>query len=215
MYEGIVGQGQERALRGALQHPRRALRDWLSTSSVLEVLEGDLSHAVQQLHNRSAALEAQLADSIRLTRLRKLDAFAFLRQLINYDGTRPGAALQYDYGKTSLLADWAAADSRAFAWLRVDESIDRPAVLWSAVCASLAATDASIAARVSELDLSPDSVGVLAGVLAGLPDDLVLVLDDYGSIEEPSVHESLMRFVGLAPRTLEVVLSSRSQPPWP
>ena len=86
-------------------------------------------------------------------------------------------------------------------------------MLWSAVCASLAATDASIAAKVSELDLSPDPVGVLTGVLAGLPDDLVLVLDDYGSIEEPSVHESLMRFVGLAPRTLEVVLSSRSQPP--
>ena len=41
------------------------------------------------------------------------------------------------YGKTSLLADWAAADARAFAWLRVDESLDRPAELWSAVCASL------------------------------------------------------------------------------
>ena len=117
------------------------------------------------------------------------------------------------YGKTSLLADWAAADARAFAWLRVDESLDRPAELWSAVCASLLTAGEPIASRLRDLDLSPDPVGVLADALAALSEDVVLVLDDYGAIDDPAVHESVMRFVGLAPRTLEVAIASRSEPP--
>src|SRR4051794_27101357 len=52
------------------------------------------------------------------------------------------------YGKSTLLADWAAADARSFAWLRLDESIDRPADLWSAVCISLLALGEPIGTRV-------------------------------------------------------------------
>jgi type IV secretion system protein TrbE len=105
VYEGMAGRGTATRLRGALRNPRRALRDWLSTSGVLELLEADMSHAIQQLHNKCAALEVQLADSIRLTRLTKRDAFAFLRQLVNYDGTRTGAGLQYDTHVDFFMAD--------------------------------------------------------------------------------------------------------------
>ena len=41
------------------------------------------------------------------------------------------------YGKTSLLAQWAKADRRPFAWVSIDERDNDPAVLLSYVAAAL------------------------------------------------------------------------------
>lgn len=114
VYEGIARRGTRTRLRGALQHPRRALRDWLSISGVLKLLEADLSHAIQQLHNKCAALEVQLSDSIRLTRLTKTETFAFLRQLVNYDRGRPEVSLQYDTHVDFFMADSSVECHRTY-----------------------------------------------------------------------------------------------------
>jgi type IV secretion system protein VirB4 len=50
VYEGIQRRGTTSRLQGTLRHPRRALREWLSVSGVLELLEADLAQAVQHLH---------------------------------------------------------------------------------------------------------------------------------------------------------------------
>ena len=86
------------------QHPRQALREWLSTSAALSLIEADLDRAVAQLHHKAAAFEVLLADSIRPTRLPKSDAFQFFRRLLNY-GEHPGTRLQYDTHLDYFVAD--------------------------------------------------------------------------------------------------------------
>jgi len=71
-------------LRGALGSPRAALRAWLSTEEVLRIVESELDRAIATLHHKAQAFEVQLSD-IGPARLQKKDAFAFFRQLVNYE----------------------------------------------------------------------------------------------------------------------------------
>jgi len=95
-------------LRGLLREPRRALREWLSSTTVLKVLERDLDRAVAQLYHTAAAFEVQLADHVRPTRLHKADAFRFFRRLVNYvPAHAEGAGLQYDTHVDYFVGDSA------------------------------------------------------------------------------------------------------------
>jgi type IV secretion system protein TrbE len=106
VYEGINrARGTRTQLRGLARSPRRALREWLSASTVLRLLEEDVDRAVAQLHQKAAAFEVQLADSVRPVRLRKDEAFRFLRQLVNYDTAGGGAGLRYDTHVDYFMAD--------------------------------------------------------------------------------------------------------------
>lgn len=107
MYEGMQGSGARSRLTGALRHPRQALHECLSISRVLVLLEADLDLALQHLHDKCAALEGQLVDSARLTRLSKNEAFRFLRGLVNYTAEVPAASLPYDTHVDFFMADSA------------------------------------------------------------------------------------------------------------
>src|SRR5262245_24637599 len=84
LYEGIQKRHTNTRLQGLFRNPQRALREWLSTQTVLRLLEGDLDRAVAHLHQKAAAFEVQLADTVRPIRLQKSDAFRFFRRLVNY-----------------------------------------------------------------------------------------------------------------------------------
>jgi len=105
VYEGLQRRGARSRLKGTLTHPHRAVQEWLCLSRVLTLLEADLRQAVQHLHDKGAALEVQLADSLRLTRLPKNDAFGFLRGLVNYAPDAPAVPLRYDTHVDFFMAD--------------------------------------------------------------------------------------------------------------
>jgi len=85
---------------------RAAIRNWLSPSANLALLEADLDRAVAQLHHKAAAFEVQLADSVHPTRLAKTDAFRFFRRLLNYTPhVAAGASLQHDTYLDYFVAD--------------------------------------------------------------------------------------------------------------
>src|SRR6266540_4184337 len=109
IYEGLrPGLTTSTRLSGLLRSPRRALREWLSSSAVLQLLEADLDRAVGQLHHKAGAFEVQLADSVRPVRLDKTDAFRFFRRLVNYAGEKAaGAVLKYDTHLDYFVADSA------------------------------------------------------------------------------------------------------------
>jgi type IV secretion system protein VirB4 len=109
VYEGLKPQaGTGTRLRALCRQPRRAFREWLSTATVLTLLETDVDRVVAQLHHRAAAFEVQLADSVRPERLAKADAFRFFRRLVNYTpSTLAGARLQYDTHLDYFVADCA------------------------------------------------------------------------------------------------------------
>jgi len=97
----------------SLARPRAALRQWLSSTAVIKLLDADLDRAVAQLHHKAAAFEVQLADSVRPTRLGKAEAFRFFRRLLNYTPAKvAGAALQYDTHLDYFVADCAVECQR-------------------------------------------------------------------------------------------------------
>ena len=109
VYEGVTAQrGASTRLRRLWQEPRQAVREWLSSAAVLTLLEADLDRGVAQLHQKAAAFEVQVADSIHPTRLNKAEAFRFFRRLVNYtDCKLAGARLQYDTHLDYFVADCA------------------------------------------------------------------------------------------------------------
>src|SRR6266849_5551293 len=114
VYEGLRSPATSTRLRGLWRDPREALRQWLSSSAVLKLLDADLDRAMAQLHHKAAAFEVQLADSVRPTRLGKADAFRFFRRLLNYTPAKvAGAALQYDTHLDYFVADCGVECQRA------------------------------------------------------------------------------------------------------
>jgi LuxR family transcriptional regulator, maltose regulon positive regulatory protein len=125
------------------------------------------------------------------------------------------------FGKTALLADWASGSGRPVAWLSLDAGDNDPARFWRHVAAALDGMRPGIAARVAALlqGLQPTSfeavVATLVNELAGVAEEVVLVLDDYHLIQAPAVHESVGFLLEHLPASLRLVVASRVDPPLP
>jgi LuxR family maltose regulon positive regulatory protein len=127
------------------------------------------------------------------------------------------------WGKSTLLADWHALESetRPFAWVALDGDDNDPVRFWSYLIQALrtldpAAGEASLPMlRAPRVSVADDILPVLCNELTALPHQVVLVLDDYHLIGNPEIDEGLSFFLEHLPQTLELVLSSRSEPALP
>ena len=123
------------------------------------------------------------------------------------------------YGKSTLLAQWAAtdADRTAFAWISLDAMDSDPARLWGHVITALQ----DVHGPVGQRSLKAFAAGPRAIAETGLPllvDELsdcppvVLVLDDWHTVASPVCDETMGVFLDCAPSTVQVVISSRHDP---
>ena len=121
------------------------------------------------------------------------------------------------FGKTSLLSDWAERDGRRFAWVSLAAPDNDPAVLWAYIGAALAGGDPGGTAsdQLVALAREQDPVESALRTAGDMDDEIVLILDDYHLIQSKDCHASLIRFLERAPANLEVVMSSRADPPLP
>jgi LuxR family transcriptional regulator, maltose regulon positive regulatory protein len=126
------------------------------------------------------------------------------------------------FGKTVLLADWARRGQRPVAWLSLDAADNDPARFWRHVAAALDTVRPGVAQHVAALlggGLQPTSfeavVTALVNELAGVAEEVVLVLDDYHLIQAPQVHQSVEFLLARPPACLRLVLASRADPPLP
>jgi LuxR family transcriptional regulator, maltose regulon positive regulatory protein len=127
------------------------------------------------------------------------------------------------FGKTALLADWARQHRRPVAWLSLDEGDNDPARFWRHVAAALDGIRPGVAERVAALlqggGLQPVSfqvvVAALVNELAGVVDEVVLVLDDYHLVQAPQVHQSVALLLDHLPAPVRLVVASRADPPLP
>jgi type IV secretion system protein VirB4 len=95
--------------RQVLAAPLRAMRDHFSTKQTVRILEADLAFLRERLRHTVDTFLAQLEDTLRPRVLLKHEAFAFFRQLLNYDPAKADAVrltretfLDYDAGDSAL-----------------------------------------------------------------------------------------------------------------
>jgi LuxR family maltose regulon positive regulatory protein len=126
------------------------------------------------------------------------------------------------FGKTTLLAEWfagRAAGGRPTAWLSLDAGDNDPVVFWRYIVAAVhaVAPEAGDRAR-SLLRESPSVEPVVAALLndlAGLGDEIVLVLDDYHVITATELHGTMAYLLDHLPPHIHLVLAGRADPPLP
>ena len=117
------------------------------------------------------------------------------------------------YGKTTVLAQWAAADPRLFAWLTVDEAHNDAQQLHRDLDEAIASLrrrspgGAPPATTSSEVPVSLDDT------LSAAPTPFVLVLDDAQLITDPGARRLVERLMTGVPAGSQLVISSRGAVP--
>jgi LuxR family maltose regulon positive regulatory protein len=125
------------------------------------------------------------------------------------------------FGKTTLLTQWVQTIDRPIAWLSLDAHDNELPVFVHSLAASLQtafpdAFEATAALFKAPRILPPDHIApLLINDLADLPDDVILVLDDYHLIHTREVHTLLELLVEHLPNQVHLVLICRSDPPLP
>lgn len=127
------------------------------------------------------------------------------------------------WGKTSLLAPWASARATEIrvAWVSLDEGDDEPGRFWRYVLMAVRdSSDQISGAALDALSVSGEgpisrALPLLLNDLAGCSNQHILVLDDYQVITDREVHESLEFLLAHLPPSLEIVISTRVDPPLP
>jgi LuxR family transcriptional regulator, maltose regulon positive regulatory protein len=127
------------------------------------------------------------------------------------------------FGKTTLLAQWCAAERgrRRVAWVSLDAGDSDLIRFWIYVVEAFRTVEPGVGAAVLKALQGPVATldrAVLPRLLNELDatdSELVLVLDDYHSIANPACHRTLAFFIDHLPGNVHVVLSSRVDPPLP
>jgi LuxR family maltose regulon positive regulatory protein len=125
------------------------------------------------------------------------------------------------FGKTTLLAQWLQTVDRPHAWLSLDDHDNELAVFVQSLAAALQtafpdAFEATDALLKAPRMLPPDQIApLLVNDLADVPDDVILVLDDYHLIHDREIHTLLELLVEHLPSQVHLVLICRSDPPLP
>jgi LuxR family transcriptional regulator, maltose regulon positive regulatory protein len=124
------------------------------------------------------------------------------------------------YGKTTLLAKWAEADPRPFAWVALDGRDDDAVVFLRYIAAAIHGVE-PVPAEVFEALSGPggstwtNRVPRVGSALGALSRPLVLVLDDLHAVANPSCLDVLAALVEYVPAGSQIAIASREEPALP
>ncbi len=124
------------------------------------------------------------------------------------------------YGKTTLVSHWLSTLDSPTTWITLDKlnndlnSFAR--YLTATVESAYSGSCRLSAALLTSQQQPPPAVWADALIedLANLPGDLVIALDDFYTVDDPSVHEYLERVVQYMPTNCHLIIASRETPPW-
>jgi LuxR family transcriptional regulator, maltose regulon positive regulatory protein len=151
--------------------------------------------------------------------VRRARLFALLDDGLRYELTVVSAPA--GFGKTTLLIDWLAHTGRPAAWLSLDSGDRSPPRLLAYLIAALQSRAPAVgaAALAALRSAQPPPVDTLLTMLlndlADLPDDLILVLDDYHAIDSPQVSALMALLIERLPPRLRLVIAGRADPDLP
>lgn len=163
------------------------------------------------------------APKLRASSLRSdvIDRPRILDRLEQSDTRLVVIAAPAGFGKSTLLAQWEARESRRFAFVTLEPSENDPLELWNCIVYSLRQIEPSFGDDVEAMlrsvgDIALDSlVRRVAIDLEALSQPVVVVLDDYHVIKNPACHASVEALIAHPVSKLRTVVSSRSDPAIP
>jgi LuxR family transcriptional regulator, maltose regulon positive regulatory protein len=125
------------------------------------------------------------------------------------------------FGKTTLVSAWVAVCDRQVAWLSLDKGDSDPARFLTYLVAALR----TIAPNIGEAILGalqspqpPPTETILTALLneiTNIPDNFVLVLDDYHVIDAKPVDDALAFLLEHLPPQMHLVIATREDPQLP
>jgi LuxR family maltose regulon positive regulatory protein len=124
------------------------------------------------------------------------------------------------YGKTTILARWAEADTRPFAWVALDPGDDDPVVLLRYVAGALHRLEPlppEVFDALSDVGGSgwTKPVARLGNALAAREHPFVLALDDLHLVANPSCSDVLAELLRSIPAGSKIALAAREEPALP
>ncbi|MGU3645031.1 LuxR C-terminal-related transcriptional regulator [Microbacterium sp. C23T] len=166
-------------------------------------------------------LQAVLLESKTQVPPWRTNAVSRLRQIERARASDAGVvsiAAPAGYGKSTMLAEWAAAESRAVAWVSLERTDDDPAALLPVLASACASFSPVAGAVVDEMrGVGAGALGrsapLLAAVLATAPRDFVLFIDDLHLVGSPACQDALEVLLARVPSGSQVVLTGRQEPP--
>ena len=152
---------------------------------------------------------------VRSRLLERLDAGAAAR--LTLLSAPPG------FGKTTLLAEWTRATgdpSKAVAWVSLDGGDNDPGSFWLHVVASLEPLVPGLRDAAGELAAAgrapgPEGLTVLLNELAGVTDEVWLILDDYHLVDNGEVTDGVRFLLEHLPPQVHLLISTRVDPDLP
>jgi LuxR family maltose regulon positive regulatory protein len=119
------------------------------------------------------------------------------------------------FGKTTVLTQWLTDAPLSVAWLSLDKRDNDTALFWSYLVAALQAVAPGLAEDPIP-PLPPEAAwAMLLNKLNVVPNDVVLVLDDYHVIQSPEIHDLIAFFVEHLPPQIHLVIATRTDPALP
>ena len=122
------------------------------------------------------------------------------------------------YGKSTFLAEWAAAEDRRVVWVPLDRFDNDPAMLLVSLASAYCRAGLGHADLVADMErpggpaLSRAAAG-LAAEFGASPVPFVLMLDDLHELQSPTCHDVLGVVVPAIPQGSQLATASRSEQP--
>jgi ATP/maltotriose-dependent transcriptional regulator MalT len=125
------------------------------------------------------------------------------------------------FGKTTLVSEWVAGCERSVAWLSLDEGDNDASRFLTYLIAALQTITTEIgtgAFGALQAPQPPPIESLLTSLLneiATLPNNFILVLDDYHVVEAKSVDQALTFLLEHQPSQMHLVITTRQDPDLP
>ncbi|MGB3632712.1 MAG: tetratricopeptide repeat protein [Rubrobacteraceae bacterium] len=125
------------------------------------------------------------------------------------------------FGKTTLLSEWLSGCERPAAWLSLDEGDNDPTRFMTYLVAALQTVAADVGEGVLGVLQSPQPpptemiLTTLLNEITNVPDDFVLVLDDYHVIDAAPIDNALAFLIEHLPPRMHLGIATREDPQLP
>ncbi len=125
------------------------------------------------------------------------------------------------FGKTTLVGEWAGGCGRPVAWLSLDKRDDDPSRFLTYLVAALRTIAPDIGSGVMVALQSPQSPPIesilttIVNEISSVPDDFVIILDDYHVLDSRPDDEALAFLLEHLPPRMHLVIATREDPRLP